>query len=295
MKKIGLLLAVIVSLPFAGCKRAEPKPTSLEAPAPEKPFVSQQTTNLDDAFWLKLNRRRVDKFRAQLRAAPPVLVVRESHYPFCTTNGMNMHYGWIDGKVADLGVSVSELVGYGYNESGRSNERERARTEFPPERGLNGYMTNTYDVIVTITNHPREAMQAEIRNLLKQQFGLAWHHEQRTADVLVLKVKDPQVLQSKMIPPAGTPPNPHTWGMDFARSKSISELASELENYFDMPVVDETAATNRYDKNMENVPSRWVNGRTTDLAANNEFLEQFGLELISDKRPQEWLVMDHVK
>lgn len=83
--------------------------------------------------------------------------------------------------------------------------------------------------------------------------------------------------------------------MDFARSKSISELASELENYFDMPVVDETAATNRYDKNMENVPSRWVNGRTTDLAANNEFLEQFGLELISDKRPQEWLVMDHVK
>jgi hypothetical protein len=38
-----------------------------------------------------------------------------------------------------------------------------------------------------------------------------------------------------------------------------------------------------------------VNDRTTNLDANNEFLATFGLELISEERPQEWLVMDEIK
>ncbi len=79
---------------------------------------------------------------------------------------------------------------------------------------------------------------------------------------------------------------------DFARSKSIPEFTSELENYFSRPVIDETGATNRYDKTIGDVPSRWVNGRSTDLEFNNQFLAGYGLELIATNRPQEWLVMD---
>ena len=69
---------------------------------------------IDDACWLNLNRRRADIYRSQLAAAPPVLVVRESHYAFNPTNGMGLHYGWLDGKTANLGISFSELVGYAY-------------------------------------------------------------------------------------------------------------------------------------------------------------------------------------
>jgi uncharacterized protein (TIGR03435 family) len=79
---------------------------------------------------------------------------------------------------------------------------------------------------------------------------------------------------------------------DFARSKSISEFTSELENYFGRPVIDETEATNRYDQTIGDVPSRWINGRSTDLDFNNQFLATVGLELVATSRPQEWLVMD---
>jgi uncharacterized protein (TIGR03435 family) len=83
--------------------------------------------------------------------------------------------------------------------------------------------------------------------------------------------------------------------MDFPHSKAISELAGELENYFSRPVIDETGAAGRYDKGMELVPARWVNGRITDLDANNQFLAAFGLELVPAKLPQEWLLMEQVK
>jgi uncharacterized protein (TIGR03435 family) len=103
----------------------------------------------------------------------------------------------------------------------------------------------------------------------------------RTTEVLLLRAKNPELLESKT-------------DVDFPHSMAISELVGALENYFSMPVIDETGATNRYDRSIGRVPARWVNGRTTDLGANNTFLESFGLELVWAKRPQEWLVMEHV-
>ena len=97
--------------------------------------------------------------------------------------------------------------------------------------------------------------------------------------MLVLRAKDPQLLQSKAT-------------RDFGRSKSIPEFTSELENYFGRPVIDETGATNRYDKTIGDVPSRWVTARSTDLDFNNQFLATVGLELVASSRPQEWLLMD---
>jgi hypothetical protein len=49
---------------------------------------------------------------------------------------------------------------------------------------------------------------------------------------------------------------------------------------------------NRYDKTIGDVPSRWINGRSTDLDFNNQFLATVGLELVATKRPQKWLLMD---
>jgi hypothetical protein len=238
------------------------------SPSPEAPFVS---TPIDDAFWLKLDRRRSDKYRAQLKAAPPALVVRESHYAFNPTSGIGMHYGWMDGRLANLHITFSELVADAYG-------KDYTHTEFPQE-WTHGHWTNCYDVIVTVTNQPQEALQSAAKKFLRQQYGLAWHLETRDTNVLVLRAKDPGLLQSKAT-------------RDFARSKSIPEFTSELENYFGQPVIDETGATNRYDKTIGDVPSRWVNGRSTDLDFNNQFLATFGLELVATNRPQEWLVMD---
>jgi len=237
-------------------------------PSTEAPFVS---TPIDDAFWLQLDRRRSDKYRKQLQAAPPVLVVRETHYAFNSTNGINMHYGWMDGRLANLGISFSELVAAAYG-------RDYTHTEFP-EAWTHGHWTNRYDVICTVTNQPEAALQSAAQRFLRQQYGLVWHTVARDTDVLVLRAKDRQLLQSKAT-------------RDFARSKSIPEFIGELENYFGRPVIDETGATNRYDKTIGEVPARWVNGRSTDLDFNNQFLATVGLELVAANRPQEWLVLD---
>jgi hypothetical protein len=267
LTKTGVVTLIIIclSLLFFATKHFQKQAA---APSTETPFVS---TPINDAFWLNLDRRRPDKFRAQLKAAPPVLVVRESHYAFNSTNGIGMHYGWLDGRLANLHITFSELVADAYG-------KDYAHTEFP-EEWTQGHWTNCYDVIVTVTNHPQEALQSAAKQFLKQHYGLAWHLETKNTDVLLIRAKDPQLLQSKAT-------------TDFARSKAISELAGELENYYSQPVIDETGATNRYDKNMELVPARWVNGRTTDLDANNKFLASFGLELAPARRPQEWLLMD---
>ena len=258
-----VILLALVAIFFAFYKKALPMD-----PSPEAPFVS---TPIDDAFWLKLDRRRSDKYRRQLKAAPPVLVVRETHYAFNPANGMGTHYGWIDDRVANLGITFSELVADAYG-------KDYTHTEFP-EEWTQGHWTNCYDVICTVTNQPREALQSAARRFLKQQYGLAWHVQTRDTDVLVLRAKDPQLLESKAT-------------RDFVHSTSIPEFTSELENYFSRPVIDETGATNRYDKTIGDVPSRWVNGRSTDLDFNNQFLATVGLELVATRRPQEWLVMD---
>ena len=184
---------------------------------------------------------------------------------------MNMHYGWMDGRMADLGVSFSELVADAYG-------KDNTHTEFP-EAWTQGQWTNCYDVICTVTNQPKEALQSAAQKFLRQQYGLAWHLETRDTKALVLRAKDPQLLQSKTT-------------RDFARSKSVPEFTSELENYFSQPVIDETGATNRYDKTIGDVPSRWINGRSTDLDFNNQFLATVGLELVATNRLQEWLVME---
>jgi uncharacterized protein (TIGR03435 family) len=258
-----VLLLALAAIFFAFNKKAPPKGSS-----PVAPFVS---TPVDDAFWLKLDRRRSDKYRRQLQAAPPVLVVRESQYAFNPTNGIGNHYGWLDGRLANLHISFSELVAAAYGQ-------DSTHTEFP-EAWTQGQWTTCYDVIVTVTNQPMEALQSAAKQFLRQQYGLAWHVQTRDTKVLALRAKDPQLLQSKAT-------------RDFARSKSISEFTGELENYFGKPVIDETGASNRYDKAIGDVPSRWVNGRSTDLDFNNQFLATVGLELVATNRPQEWLVMD---
>jgi uncharacterized protein (TIGR03435 family) len=258
-----VLLLALVAIFFALNHKTPPKGSSAEAP-----FVS---TPIDDAFWLKLDRRRSDRYRKLLKAAPPVLVVRETHYAFNPTNGMGTHYGWMDGRLANLRITLSELVADAYG-------KDNTHTEFPGA-WTQGQWTNCYDVICTVTNQPKEALQTAARQFLRQQYGLAWHLESRDTKVLVLRAKDPQLLQSKAT-------------RDFARSKSIPEFTGELENYFSQPVIDETGATNRYNKMIGDVPSRWINGRSTDLEFNNQFLATVGLELVASNRPQEWLVMD---
>jgi len=267
-QKLQCFLCLALGLTLVGCKHPEP------VKAPYLTEIVVAASPMNDAFWLNLDRRRSDKYRQQLKVAPPVLVIRESHYTFNSANGIGIHYGWLDGRLANLHITFSELVANAYG-------KDYAHTEFP-ETWTQGHWTNCYDVICTLTNQPQTALPAAARTFLKQHCGLAWHPASRESEVLLIRAQDPALLQTRAT-------------TDFSQSKAISDLAGELENYFGKPVVDETGATGRFDKKIGEVPARWVNGRTTDLAANNNFLATFGLELVPATRPQKWLVLDPAK
>jgi len=236
---------------------------------------------IDDAFWLNLDRKNYQHYRQALLKAPRVLVVRQTHYNLnqSSSTGMGAHYGWINGRLANLCVSFSELVSYAYTKKAVWDEHLMTRTEFPRE--YVGQFTNQFDVIDTLRVQPVERLQAEIKEFLKKRFGLAWRREMRDTDALVIEVKDPQLVVSKIS---------HV----FANSRSIPELAGDWENYFGKPVLDDTGLTNRYDRKMGLIPAAYVPNRTKDLDANNVFLAQYGLELVPTNQPMEWLVMERV-
>jgi len=235
---------------------------------------------IDDAFWLHLDRRNYQHYRDGLRKAPHMLVVRLTHFDINkqSATGIGMHYSWIDGKMANLCVGFSDLVSYGYSKGGGVDEQMLTRTEFPPGRGQ-GRFTNRFDLIDTVKDQPVEKLQAEIKQQLREQFGLSWHREMRDTEALVIQVADPHLLASKIT-------------SDFANSRSIPEAASAWENYFGKPVLDETGLTNRYDKKLDSIPAAYIPNRTKDLDANNAFLEQYGLRLVPTNKPMEWLALD---
>jgi serine/threonine protein kinase len=244
------------------------------------------TQTINDAFWLNLDRRNVQRYRQQLEKAPRLAVVRETHYDLnkLASTGIGTHYDWLDNRLANLCVTFSELVSYGYSREAVCDWSLLTRTEMP-EEWHQGRLTNKFDVIATLRAHPRERLQAEIKKVLREQFGLAWHRERRDTDALVIRVQAPAVLQSKT-------------SRVFADSASVPEMASAWENFFVKPVLDETASTNRYVKRLESIPASYSyagGSRTKDLDANNAFLAQYGLELDPTNCPMEWLVMDHVK
>ena len=268
---ISFFVVIAVGLGWFWMTRLRKSPPAFEQAAVAYPPV-------DDAVWLNLNRRDSMKYREQLRETPPAIIVRSTHYTFSPTNGVGFHYGWIDGRLVNLVVGFSELVSYGYSTDATFDSTLMARAEMP-DAWINGHLPDKFDVIFTATNQPKEVLQAEVRKLLKSQYNLSWHRDRKDTEVLVIRTKDTALLESKATDV-------------FSESKSIPELVSELENYFSKPVMDETGATKRYDKSLELVPSRWANGRTTDLSANNQFLAGYGLELVVTNQSTEQLILD---
>ncbi len=245
---------------------------------PEEETQTESLPGIDDAVWLKLDRGNYDRFREALKKTPAVLIVRPSRFSLAANPGIGTHWGWADGKMANLGVSFSELVSYGYNEKAAWDERMLTRTEFPPN-WAHGHLTNTFDLICTLRVRPQERLQAKIKEFIRQEFGIAWHPETRNVEALLIKVKDEQILESKI-------------SRVFSDSQSFAELAGEWENYFGKPVLDETGLTNRYDRKLGLIPAAYAPGRTKNLEANNAFLGQYGLELVSTNRPMEWLALE---
>jgi uncharacterized protein (TIGR03435 family) len=152
--------------------------------------------------------------------------------------------------------------------------------------------TETYDWLVTVTNRPHQSFQA----LIKSQLGWAGRVEIREADALLLRAKNPAILESKVSPKV-SPRNrlrnsDRTKFLDWPNQR-ISTLANMLEGFFEKPVIDKTGLTNFYDITLE---GKWQSDRQANLDFISKALgDQLGLELVPSREKVEMLVVEKVK
>ncbi len=216
-----------------------------------------------------------------LDAAPPLLILRQSHY----ANQGNYAIGGTDfgpnGRVMLRGSSFSQILSTAY---GVGLEQMVLPANLPQGQ---------FDLLLTVPHAPRQALQAEI----KKQFGLVGHMETRDTDVLVLKAGGTAAARLKTSSRSGPNISWETGNIKLLGYKmsdpSGYDLAHTISMILDKPVIEETGLTGAYDLNL-----RW-NGNLTGDALQQEFKtmlqDQFGLELASDRRPLEMLVVERAK
>jgi uncharacterized protein (TIGR03435 family) len=186
-------------------------------------------------------------------------------------------------QAAGIRVPLHEIawIAYGW---------QPARILFP-----GGEPAERYDFVSTLSRGTKEALQAEI----KKQFGLTGRREIRDADALALTVQNPNA--PGLQPPITGGQNDWCQMRDGAaqyycddrplsNTNSPGGITLFLENYFGMPIVDETGLTQHY-----RISLRWNDGAPGDTnheAFKQAMLKQLGLELVPRREPVEMLVME---
>ena len=138
-----------------------------------------------------------------------------------------------------------------------------------------------YDLMLTLNDHPREALQKEIQ----RQLGYVGRREMREKDIFLLRVKYPYrpgLKLAGMLGGTGGSGDGH-YGMV---NEPVSTLAKYLQGYVGKAVIDDTGLTNRYD-----IAFDW---KTTD-ELKQTLLDDLGLELVPSRDSVEMLIVERAK
>jgi uncharacterized protein (TIGR03435 family) len=148
-----------------------------------------------------------------------------------------------------------------------------------------------YDFISTLPQASGAALQAE----LKSKLGFVGHPEMRDTDVLVLKVRRPSA--PGLLPPVSGHSDGRNKGHYYCDNSPIASdsewyrgITRFLEEYFGMPVIDQTGLTQNY-----HIDLKWNERFKEDPdhdALKQALLDQLGLELLPANMPVEMLVVE---
>lgn len=217
---------------------------------------------------------------AHLKKAPPVLMLRPTHYP---GRGNVSIGGGADtpGKFVGRGRPIEYLLCDAY---GISPER----MILPP-----GLPAGAFDFLATRSKDPK----AGLRELIQKQLGLTAEVETREEDVLVLKVAPDGVSGLKVSQSAETAvlSDPGRFMVTNCKISSLDGTLSVVDCLgllFGQPMIDETQLTNFYDLELQ-----WSGNFDVPKSADQKKLvenvlrQQGGLELVRDRRQVEMLIV----
>jgi len=218
---------------------------------------------ITDSMW-ELSNRNITNL-------PPMLILRKTQF----AQGGGLGY---NGKFIAHGFEVQQLLDQVYGYFPRA--RERYLTAPPKGR---------FDMILTLTNHPKEALAQEI----KTKFGLVARTNMVATDALLLQPIETGVRNIKpgMVLDEGSSTQVNADDTAFTSvNMGINELQDLLEGMLEMPVVDRTQLAARYNYSLS-----W-NALPTDpkrkSAVKQALLNQLGLELVPTNIPVEMLIVE---
>jgi RNA polymerase sigma factor (sigma-70 family) len=210
------------------------------------------TPAIDDSFWEDLSTNNLKK-------APPVVIVRTTHFPNSSGETTPAFEDRVAGRNARLVDMLEGAYGLDYT-----------RMILPPEFAGD---QRQFDYLVTKTNRAREEFQAEI----KKQFGWTAKREIRETDVLLLAVKNPNAPGLKS---------------NSANKYPMHNYVRMMDGFFGKPVLDRTGLTGNYEFSPKLPRYGLEAGRE---AYKQALLDQLGLELVPSREPIEMLVVERVK
>ena len=225
----------------------------------------------EDAAWARIARAVQTKNFQFVQNLPSRVSIRSSRfYPALDSTFLEGQ----NGKTLGAAIPAAGVFGHAFN---IIRDRIINQDLLPAGR---------YDFVDITTNHPSRALQAAAEKM----FGVTATRETIETNVFVLTVADPSAPNLKQTAHWGNWHDP-IWMRGYAKyiDTPISFFAYTIERRLNVPVVDETGLTNRYDMTI-----RWSQDITDPdpQMLQQALLKQLGLKLTPDVRPVEILVLE---
>jgi uncharacterized protein (TIGR03435 family) len=163
--------------------------------------------------------------------------------------------------------------------------------------------TERFDITAK-TDGPADeyTMKQMLQSLLADRFGLSFHREPREMKAILLTVANGGAKLTLTATPDAKPFRANSANGTIARAMPIGEFADFLSGPIEMPVVDQTGLTGRYDFILDFTPylpdpAKNMDASRPDATAilKTALNDELGLKMTSGKAQIDVLVIDHVE
>ena len=163
--------------------------------------------------------------------------------------------------------------------------------------------SDRFDITAKADGHvDDDTMKRMLQSLLADRFGLSFHREPREMKVILLTVASGGAKLKPAAAPDGKPFRENSVNGTIAKSMPIGEFADFLAGPLDMPIVDRTALTGKYDFSIDFTPylpdpTKNMDGTKPDTTAilKAALNDELGLKMTGGKAQIDVLVVDHVE
>lgn len=160
-----------------------------------------------------------------------------------------------------------------------------------------------FDIVAKANSPATEAqMKLMLQTLLADRFKLSFHHEQKEMKALVLTVAKGGPKLTLAAHPEASPFRQNSANGTVAKSMPVRDFADFISGPLQMPVVDETGLTGKYDFAIDFTPylpdpTKNMDGTKPDTTAilKAAMQDELGLKMEGGKAQVDVMVIDHVE